>query len=341
MKKLSDEDLKDKKEGIYLTGMPMFSSDPLNGFGYGGEGFLYFNGKRSDPFFAYVPYKAELSIELFNTSRNTRTLMVGLDMPYIFKTKWRLKAGAGYEGGPNFLYFGNTEETLKGLSYFAQEDMKQWRKKQDEKELSTDTPIHPKALTRTISNHAADDAIIVCDTGTITVWGARNFNLRGSQRFTLSGGLASMAFALPASIGAQLLYPSKQVIAICGDGGFAMLMADFATAVRYKLPVKIFVFNNSKLGLIQMEQEANAGNPEFQTCLHNPDYAKFADICGGKGYTVNEFSQLECTVAEALTSDKACIVNVKVNPEEITYPPHITVRHAFNYTKAKIAELFT
>ena len=220
----------------------------------------------------------------------------------------------------------------------CQEDMKRWVKKQDEQELSDDYPIHPQALAHILSKLAEEDAVICCDTGAVTVWAARNFSIKGSQRFILSGDLASMAFALPAAIGTQLLYPKKQVIALCGDGGFAMLMCDFATAVKYKLPVKIFIFNNGKLGLIQMEQEARAGNPEFQTDLHNPDYSAFAEICGGKGYTITEYKELAPVIAEALKSDQPCIVNVFVNPEELTIPPKITMQEALNYGKAKIKE---
>jgi pyruvate oxidase len=220
----------------------------------------------------------------------------------------------------------------------GQKNMVDWLKKQDEFESSNDTPIHPQALAQAVSKFANNDAIICCDTGAVTVWAARNFRIKGSQQFTLSGGLASMAFGLPAAIGAQLLFPARQVIALCGDGGFAMLMCDFATAVKYKLPVKIFIFNNGKLGLIQMEQEAGAGNPEYQTDLHNPDYAAYAKICGGEGYTVKESHELEPAIQSALGSAQPCIINVFVNPEELTMPPEITIKEAMNYGKAKLKE---
>ncbi len=149
-----------------------------------------------------------------------------------------------------------------------------------------------------------------------------------------------MAFALPAAIGAQLSFPDRQVIALCGDGGFAMLMSDFATAVKYELPIKVFVFNNSKLGMIQMEQETFGGNPESQTDLHNPDYAAFAVACGASGYTVKEFTELEKTISEALNSSVPCIVNVFIDKEEISWPPELAMGVALNYTKAKIKEYF-
>ncbi|MBS1652065.1 MAG: BamA/TamA family outer membrane protein [Bacteroidetes bacterium] len=121
-KKLPEDELADKKEGVYVTGVPDISSDPINGFGYGGEGALFFNGKRSDPFFEYTPYRAELSLALFNTTNNQREAKLGLDVPYIFNTKWRLRAVAAYETNPNYLYFGITEESLKPLSYYPNND---------------------------------------------------------------------------------------------------------------------------------------------------------------------------------------------------------------------------
>lgn len=121
-KRLSDEDLEHKKEGAYVTGAPDISSDPVNGFGYGGEGTIYFNGKKTDPFFAYTPYRASLGVVLFNTTRNQREFMLKLDVPYIFNTKWRLRVEGGYEANPNLLYFGQTENSLQGLQYFANND---------------------------------------------------------------------------------------------------------------------------------------------------------------------------------------------------------------------------
>ncbi len=118
-KKLSDEDLKDKKEGVYVTGTPDFSSDPVNGVGYGGEGSLYFNGKRNDPFFNYTAYRAKLDFVVFNTTKNQREFFLKLDVPYIFNTKWRLRVEGGYEANPNLLFFGLTpKESLQGLSYY-------------------------------------------------------------------------------------------------------------------------------------------------------------------------------------------------------------------------------
>ncbi|HSY60244.1 MAG TPA: DUF5982 domain-containing protein [Cytophaga sp.] len=125
VKRLSDEDLANKREGTYFTGVPEFSSDPLNGFGYGVEGSVYFNGKKTDPFFAYTPYRRKLDIVLFNTTNNQREIMLGLDIPYIFNSKWRLRVEGAYEVNPNLLYFGNTEASLAPLHYYPNGDSTQ------------------------------------------------------------------------------------------------------------------------------------------------------------------------------------------------------------------------
>jgi outer membrane protein assembly factor BamA len=114
-KKLSDEDLAHKKEGIYVTAVPQLSSDPVNGFGYGAEGMLYLNGKRTDQLFNYTPYRAKISLSVFNTTKSQNEVVLGLDMPYIFKSKWRLRVEGIYENDPNMVYFGLTEKSLSPL----------------------------------------------------------------------------------------------------------------------------------------------------------------------------------------------------------------------------------
>jgi len=117
-KRLPDDELAEKKEGFYFTAVPDLSSDPVNGLGAGAEGSLFFDGKKTDPFFAYTPYRAELNIAVFATTKSQQEIKLGLDIPYILNTKWRLRAEAAYEVNPNLLYFGTTEQSLKPLSYY-------------------------------------------------------------------------------------------------------------------------------------------------------------------------------------------------------------------------------
>ena len=114
-KRLPDDELAEKKEGMYVTGVPDLSSDPINGFGAGVEGSLFFNGKKKDPFFAYTPYRAEIDLAIFATTKFQREIKLAWDIPYIFNTKWRLRGEAAYEVNPNLLYFGITEKSLNPL----------------------------------------------------------------------------------------------------------------------------------------------------------------------------------------------------------------------------------
>ena len=213
----------------------------------------------------------------------------------------------------------------------------EWHEKMDAKETSEDVPLHPQAVARTVGELAAHDSIFLADTGAVTVWASRNLRLHGEQRFTLSSSLASMAFALPAAIGAQVAFPGRQVVALAGDGGFSMLMSDFATAVKYELPITVVVFNNHKLGLIQMEQEVQ-GFPEFQTHLHDIEFAAVARACGGEGRRVGTLPDLRGALGEAFASRRPWVVDVEINPEERTMPPRIELEQAVGFGVAKVKE---
>jgi thiamine pyrophosphate-dependent acetolactate synthase large subunit-like protein len=144
---------------------------------------------------------------------------------------------------------------------------------------------------------------------------------------------------LPAAIGAHLLYPERQVIALCGDGAFGMLMADFVTASRYDLPLTIIVLDNQKLGFVELEMEAS-GMARYATDLVNPDFAMVAEACGGVGIEVSDPAELEAAMARASATPKATLLNVKVNPDELILPPRIDPKTAWRFTHGKIKEVF-
>ena len=149
-----------------------------------------------------------------------------------------------------------------------------------------------------------------------------------------------MAFAMPGAIGAQLLYPDRTVIAIAGDGGFAMLMADFVTATRYGLPIVCVVLNNDKLGFISFEQEAK-GLPEHSVDLLNPDFVAFAHACGGVGFRVEQPSEISPALKQAFASKKPSLLDVRVDPKELIIPPRITLEQAANFGLAKVKEFLS
>ena len=125
-------------------------------------------------------------------------------------------------------------------------------------------PIHPQYVTRTLNELAAEDAIFACDTGTPTVWAARYLTMNGRRRLLGSFNHGSMANALPQAIGAQLSHPGRQVVALCGDGGLAMLMGDLLSLRQLEASVKVIVFRNDSLAFVELEMKA-AGVVDFAT----------------------------------------------------------------------------
>jgi thiamine pyrophosphate-dependent acetolactate synthase large subunit-like protein/rubredoxin len=178
---------------------------------------------------------------------------------------------------------------------------------------STKTPIRPQYIVKVLNEKIADDAIITLDVGDNGWWFGRNFLMKKTQKMIFSGYLGSMAFSLPAAIAAQLIYPERQVICTAGDGGFSMLMADFMTAVKNELPIKVFIFNNSELAMIRQEQLME-NYPNYETKLHSFDFAEYARNCGGVGIKVETPEELEEAVDEALELNKPVIVDINTDP---------------------------
>jgi pyruvate dehydrogenase (quinone)/pyruvate oxidase len=218
----------------------------------------------------------------------------------------------------------------------AQEAMQEWWKLMETRAMRDDVPIKPQRVAWELSELVSDDAIISTDSGTITTWVARQFKIRGNQKFSCSGTLATMAPGLPYSIAAKIAFPERQSIAFVGDGGFAMLMCEFLTAVKYNLPIVAIIIKNNTLGQIKWEQIVFLGNPEYGCELHNPSFAKFAEACGGIGFTVEKPEEIRPTLERALKSDKPVIVEVVVDPFEPPMPPKVSVEQALHFAEALI-----
>ena len=204
---------------------------------------------------------------------------------------------------------------------------------------STKGPIHPQSVVLKVSELADDDAIFCGEVGEVTVWAARHLRMRGQQRLIGSFNHGSLGVGLPAAIGAQALDRTRQVIALSGDGGFGMLLADLVTAARYDLPLTIVVFNNSKFGFVELEMEAS-GMPRYATDLVNPDFAKVAEACGCEGLQVTDPMELESALKQAFSSKKPSVVEVFVNPSELIIPSTIDLKTAYKFTQGKIREMF-
>jgi len=182
--------------------------------------------------------------------------------------------------------------------------------------------IHPEFVAHTLDTLADDDTIFTVDTGMSCVWGSRYINATGKRRMLGSFNHGSMANAMPQAIGAALACPGRQVIALCGDGGLSMLLGDLATITQYNLPIKIIVFNNRSLGMVKLEMEV-AGLPDWQTDMHNPDFALVAQAMGMKGITVKEPDDVKQAIREALAFKGPALINVFTDPNALAMPPKI------------------
>jgi thiamine pyrophosphate-dependent acetolactate synthase large subunit-like protein len=182
-----------------------------------------------------------------------------------------------------------------------QQEMAVWRQKMARMEDAGREPIAPQYLMAAVSELAADDAIITCDSGTIATWAARHWTIRGDRRFYLSGNLATMAPGLPYAIGIQHAFPDRQVIGFVGDGGFAMQMAEFLAAIQHGLPVKIVINNNNALGQILWEQTV-LGYPEHGVRYPEPivNYAAFASANGAFGVKVSGPGEVKDAIRQGL-----------------------------------------
>jgi pyruvate dehydrogenase (quinone) len=199
--------------------------------------------------------------------------------------------------------------------------------------------IHPQSVARAVSDLARPDAVFVFDTGLNTLWSANWIRQSGSQRIIGSFNNAAVGTALGQANGIQALDRGRQVIALCGDGGFNMLMCEFLTAVHHKLPVKVIVYNNSSFGLITLEAEG-VGLPAYRKGIEfpNPDYPALARACGGRGFRATKPGELHAEVNEALQSQGPAIVDCVVVPDELPNFPHFDLDKIGNYAAAKIKE---
>lgn len=230
-----------------------------------------------------------------------------------------------------------TEKADRSFLLKQQEKMKNWHiEMQQDKKVQTE-PIQAPQVMYALEQVTKDDAVISSDVGNVTVWTTRYFPFT-NQKFVISGRLATMGSGLPGAIAAQIAYPDKQVVGICGDGGFSMVMHDFMTAVKYNLPIKIVILNNSKIGMIKYEQE-EMGHLNYETDLQAIDFAAFAQACGGEGYRVIKSEDLGTMMNQAFMSDRPTIIDVEIE-DMAPLPGGITYDQAIKYGQFMVKNFF-
>jgi pyruvate dehydrogenase (quinone) len=194
-------------------------------------------------------------------------------------------------------------------------------------------PIRPEFLAATLSDLAEPDAMFFVDTGTACIWAARH--IKGGTRRRIFGSFswASMANAAPNAFGAQLAYPGRQTIALCGDGGFTMLaLGDLATQVQRKARVVQIVLNNESLDFVNIEQQ-EAGLVPFGVDFKNPNFARVAEAMGAKGIRLEDPADVKAALAEALSyKDGPVVVDAVVDPFALSLPAHVPFHTVKGYT---------
>ncbi len=274
-------------------------------------------------------------VEFYPKAGQARAVQIDLD-PQRIGLRYQVEVGL----------VGDSRRTLQGLSPSihrkdergflekAQDGMRDWWKLMEEQGTQTSKPMKPQVVAWELGKRLRNDAILAADSGTNTTWWARQIPARGEQMHTVSGTLASMACGLPYAIAAQVAYPERQVVAFVGDGGYSMLMAEMATAVRYQLPIKVIVVKNNYLGQIKWEQMAFLGNPEYEVDLQPIDFVHAAEACGARGLRIED--PLDCgrVLDEALAAPGPVLVEAVVDANEPPLPPKITREQAVHFAEA-------
>ena len=206
-------------------------------------------------------------------------------------------------------------KTDRGFLTEAQRRMADWNKLLDNVETTARSPLRPQMVIRALSDMMDDNAVISLDCGANTHFSARCIRLRENQRITGTGMLATMAPGLSYAIAARFAYPDRQSVAVVGDGGFAMLMAELSTAVANNLPVKIVLLKNNALAEVMFEQR-EIGNQNYGCELPPIDFVAFAKACGADGFRCERPEEIRPAIQAALDSTKPALVEAIVDPEE-------------------------
>ncbi|MHB1275919.1 MAG: thiamine pyrophosphate-dependent enzyme [Candidatus Humimicrobiaceae bacterium] len=190
---------------------------------------------------------------------------------------------------------------------------KEWLELLEKEADSSKKPLRPQYIIKVLNENMPIDAVISLDVGENGWWFGRNFWMKKTQKMIMSGYLASMGSGLPGALAAKLVYPEREAVCITGDGGFAMVMGDFLTAVKNDICIKIFIFNNKQLGMIMQEQKVEI-YPSWQTDLYNCNFAEYAQNCGGIGIKVEDPEDLPAAVERAFSINRPVIVDIDTDP---------------------------
>ncbi|MEZ4864964.1 MAG: thiamine pyrophosphate-binding protein [Caldilineaceae bacterium] len=274
-------------------------------------------------------------IEFYPEPGKARAIQIDLD-PMRIGLRYPVEVGLVGDSRETLLHLMPLLQRKEKRSFLekAQKGMEEWWQTMEERGTREDKPMKPQVVAWELGKRLRNDAIVSCDSGTITTWWARQIPVKRGQMHSLSGNLATMANGLPYALAAQVAYPDRQCVAFIGDGGFSMLMADFSTAVKYNLPIKVVIIKNNTLGQIKWEQMVFLGNPEYGVKLEPIDFAAFARACGGTGFTIEDPADCGAILEQALNTQGPVIVEAVVDPFEPPMPAQIKPNQAIKFAES-------
>ncbi|ESY73758.1 thiamine pyrophosphate-binding protein [Mesorhizobium sp. M0051] len=226
------------------------------------------------------------------------------------------------------------QKTDRSFLEQARQSVRRWRGMMAEAEGKDDVPLKPQRVVKAFGDRMPANAILATDSGQNTELAARHIDIKAGQDFAVSGSLASMACGLPYAIAGGIAFPGRPVFAVVGDGGLAMQLGEFSTAVRYKVPLKLLVIKNNMLNQIAWEQMMFLGNPQFACELQPIDFALAAEAMGGIGYSITRPEDIEGVLDAAFATVGPVIIEAVVDAYEPMLPPRMPDQYRKNMRTA-------
>ena len=285
--------------GCYAANMALYEADLLINIGARFDDRLTGNLKH----FAPNATVAHIDIDPAEIGKNVPTTI-----PIVADAKEALKQLVDQEGKPptHQEWIDKIKNWNKDYPFFYKEDTGN---------------LKPQKVFEMIYEKTKGEAIVVTDVGQHQMWAAQYYRFNKADKWVTSGGLGTMGFGLPASIGAQLAAPNETVVMISGDGGFQMCLQELQVISEHKLPIKMVIINNQSLGMVRQWQELFYNERYSHSLIPGqPDFVKLAEAYGIKGYQINSSEEAETVLNEVLTNDEPVLLDFRVEPRECVYP---------------------
>ncbi|MBT0663238.1 biosynthetic-type acetolactate synthase large subunit [Geobacter pelophilus] len=293
--------------GTYYANMAMTNTDVLVAIG------ARFDDRVTGKLATFAPHAKIIHIDVDPTSIKKN---VPVDLPIVGDVKDVLfKMIKEVEAHPDKV------KAFKEATKEWHEEIAAWKAKHPLTYKHAANVIKPQYVIEKLRELSDPDAIVATDVGQHQMWTAQFFTFTKPRTLLSSGGLGTMGYGLPAAMGAQAAFPKRQVIVVCGDGGFQMNLQEMATLVQNRLPVKIVILNNNFLGMVRQWQELFFDKRYSQTCMEQPiDFIKLAEAFGAKGFQATKTDEVEDTIKQGFAYDGPVIMEFKIAREEKVLP---------------------